>query len=387
MAETRFKAFLSCSFSEEDRDLVDFFVKLINSFDIYPMVYDYQEIGKLSSKIQEHILKSDCLIALALRKNKIEGTDFWSCSDWIQHEIAIAIAANKPVAIFVEDGVRIEGLIATEERRQRISRTNLLRDMDKITAFLFSLRKFLEQEQSAGIAHCPLLFRHYIVSKEILTEEVTKEKMEISMEALIEGLEAVPHSVEIEEATSGLSIKPFEFDFRCLEKPANVRVEPMVILSTDLKFLWKVCFNPPLKKGDKVKYSFKYILPNYRPFTYEELIKRIEEGTYEYKEPKVEACEWEINFPTYELRDEFEFPDKYEIENYYPAVYISEARIFSEKETQRIIEGSMFSAEEIFDKWVLKLHVRKPLLNHIYYTYYTPSKNIGEIIKDSAKRI
>ena len=73
MAEIHFKAFLSCSFAEEDRDIIDFFKKIIQSFNITPLVYDYQEIGRLTDKVKENIIQSDCLIAILTRKNKIEG--------------------------------------------------------------------------------------------------------------------------------------------------------------------------------------------------------------------------------------------------------------------------------------------------------------------------
>jgi len=375
MAEVRFKAFLSCSFAEEDKEVIDFFKRMIEAFDIDLMVYDYQEIGRISDKIKENIIKSDCLIAIATRRNKIEGSNYWTCSDWIQHEIALANAYNKPIAVFVEEGVKIEGLIAMEERRERFDRRNLLKNIDKITTFLYRLRNYLESTYQIEILETPVLLRHYIHSKEeMLSSELTVERTEILMESLINGLEATHHYIELEETTPGLSIKPKEFDFKCIEKPADTKVEPVIVLNTDYKFFWKILFNPPLKKGEKVKYAFKEVRPNYRPYTYEELMERIKKGVYEYKEPKCEACEWTIVYPTYELQHEFEFPENYEIENYYPDVVMGAARLKAEKELKRIKEGNMFTAEKIFDKWILKLKVPKPLQNHTYYIYYTPPK-------------
>ena len=324
---------------------------------------------------KRQIIKSDCLIAIATRRNKIEGSNYWTCSDWIQHEIALANAYNKPIAVFVEEGVKIEGLIAMEERRERFDRRNLLKNIDKITTFLYRLRNYLESTYQIEILETPVLLRHYIHSKEeMLSSELTVERTEILMESLINGLEATHHYIELEETTPGLSIKPKEFDFKCIEKPADTKVEPVIVLNTDYKFFWKILFNPPLKKGEKVKYAFKEVRPNYRPYTYEELMERIKKGVYEYKEPKCEACEWTIVYPTYELQHEFEFPENYEIENYYPDVVMGAARLKAEKELKRIKEGNMFTAEKIFDKWILKLKVPKPLQNHTYYIYYTPPK-------------
>lgn len=375
MAEIHFKAFLSCSFAEEDKEVTEFFKKLIEAFDIEPEVYDYQEIGRIPDKVKQRIIESDCVVAIATRRRKLEDSDYWACSDWIQHELALANAYNKPIAVFAEEGVRIEGLIAMEERRQRFDRENLIRDVDKITIFLFNLRNHLELTYQLGFLQAPVLLRHYIHARdEVVSKELTVERTEILMESLIDGLEATHHSVELEEMTQGLSIKPTEFDFKCEEKPSGTRVEPSVVLNTDHKFFWKILFKPPLRKGAKVKYAFKEIRANHRPYTYEELLERIDQGTYEYEEPICEACEWSIIYPTYELQSEFLFPENYEIENCYPHVVMGEARLKAENEMKRIKDGNMFSAEKMFDKWMLTLRVPKPLQNHTYYTYYTPPK-------------
>ena len=371
MAEIIFKAFLSCSLSQEDKDITEFFKKLIRSFDIQPEIYDYQEIGRIPDKVKENIVRSDCLIAIATRRKKIEGSDYWVCPDWIQHEIALANAYNKPIAIFFEEGVKIEGFIEMEERREKFARDNLTENIGKITRFLFNLRKYLESTYKAD--RLQVLIRHYVHTKEeMLSKELTVVRTEILMESLIDNLEATHHYIELEETTPNLSIKPKKFDFKCLETPSNTKVEPIIILNTDYKFFWKILFDPPLKKGEKVKYAFKEVFPNYRPYTYEEVLKRIKQGTYEYKEPICEACEWTIVFPTLELKSEFEFPENYEIRKYYPYVVIGASRLKAENEIRRIKEGNMFTAEKIFDKWVLNLKVAKPLQDHTYYTYYEP---------------
>ena len=377
MAEILFKAFVSCSLAQEDKEIIDFFKKIIRSFDIEPEIYDYQEIGRVPDKVKENIIRSDCLIAIATRRKKIEGSDYWACPDWIQHEIALANAYNKPIAIFVEEGVKIEGLIEMEERREKFIRDNLIKNIDKITIFLFNLRKYLESTYQTERLQVPVLMRHYIHAKEeMLSKELTVLRCEILMESLIAELESTDHSMELEDTTPGLSTKAKEFDFVCKEKPSGMNVEAAIIQNTDYKFLWKVMFDPPLKKGEKVKYAFKVIRPNYRPYTFEELMERIKQGTYEYKEPICEACEWYISYPTAELFFDFEFPDDYEIKKYYLDVKIGEdIRLKAEDEVKRIKDGNFFIAEKMFDKWALSLKVPKPIQGYLYYTYYEPPKH------------
>lgn len=376
MPEIRFKAFLSCSLAEEDKEVIDFFRKLIKSFDIEPEIYDYQEIGRIPDKVKENVIRSDCLIAIATRRKKIEDSDYWACPDWVQHEIALANAYSKPIAIFVEEGVRIEGFIAMEERREKFVRHDLIKDIHKVTTFLFNLRKYLESTYQVEKLQIPVLIRHYIHAKEeMLSKEVAVLRYEVLMESLIDELESTHHSMELEDTTPGLSTKPKQFNFVCEEKPSGMNVEPVIIQNTDYKFLWKVVFDPPLKRGEKVRYAFKVVRPNYRPWTYEEMLERIRQDTYEYKEPICEACELYISYPTAEFSFDFDFPEGYEIKKYHPDVKIGEkARLKAEAELKRIKEGSFFTAQKMFDKWTLSLKVPKPIQGHVYYTYYEPSK-------------
>jgi len=375
MAEILFNAFLSCSLTSEDSEIVEFFKRLIKSFDIEPEIYDYQEIGRIPDKVKELIVKRDCLIAIATRRNKIEGSDFWACPDWIHHEIALANAYKKPIAIFIEEGVKIEGLIAMEERRERFSRKNILQSVEKITRFLFNLRTHLDSMYRIDKLQVPVLLRHYVhVKEEIHSKDFSTMRCEVLMECLADELEATHHSIELEDMTPGLSLRPKQFDFICKEMPADMKVEPIVLQDSDLKYLWKVSFIPSLKKGEKVKYAFKLARPNTRAFTYEELMERISQGTYEYKEPICEACEWGISYPTAEFQFEIEFPENYEISKYYVDVRMGEADLKAENEVRRIKEGNMFSAEKIIDKWSMRLNVAKPLQNHTYYIYYVPPK-------------
>lgn len=377
MPRILFKAFLSCSFAPEDKEIVDFFKRIIKSFDIEPEIYDYQEISRVSDKVKTNIIRSDCLIAIATRRKKIEGSDYWTYPDWIQHEIALANAYNKPIAIFFEDGVQIEGFIGMEERRERFARDDLIGNIDKIAKFLLNLRDYLETAYQSERTQMPVLLRHYIHAKEeVLSKEVTVIRSEILMESLVAELEATHHLLELEDTTPGLSAKSIQFDFICKEMPPGMNVEPVIIQDTDYKFLWEVKFDPPLKRGERVKYAFKRTRANYRPYTYEEMVERIKQGTYEYKEPICEACEYYISYPTAELFYDVEFPEGYEIRRYHPDVRMGEdIKLKAESELKRIKEGNFFSAEKIFDKWVLSLKVARPLQGHVYYTYYEPPKS------------
>ena len=73
-----FTCFLSYSADEKDEEVVTFFEKIIDAFDITP----YRAIkkggaGPPAEKIREQIEQKDCLIAVATRRNKIADKNAW----------------------------------------------------------------------------------------------------------------------------------------------------------------------------------------------------------------------------------------------------------------------------------------------------------------------
>lgn len=101
-------------------------------------------------------------------------------------------------------------------------------------------------------------------------------------------------------------------------------------------------------------------------------MERISRGTYKYKEPVCEACEWNIAYPTTEFRFRIDFPERYDISNCHVDVKMGEAGLKAEHELRRIREGNMFIAEKIFDKWSLRLEIPGPLQDYTYYIFYVP---------------
>jgi len=370
VADKIYKAFLSCSFAPEDNKLKQFFANLVRALDFEPVLYDYQEIGDLSSKIKEQIIRCDCLIAVVAKRVKIENSDLWTCSDWVHDELALANAYQKPIAIFCEDAVKIEGLVAAEERRQLFSRDRLLDKVPEIVRFLFNLRTYLD----SVVSRTPAMLRHYVhVHEEIISAEVAVTRVEVLMECLADKLEATYHVTEIEDLTPGLSIRPQQFDFVCKESPFSMKVEPTVFRSTDRQHIWRINFSPALKRGDKVRYAFKYVQQNTRPWTLAELNQRIQQGTYEFKRPVCRARDWAINFPTVELTFDVDFPEGYEIHDCEVDVKTGEINLDAESEVRRIQTGAMLSAEKLIDKWSLSLKIPKPLQDHTYFIYYVPA--------------
>lgn len=117
-----------------------------------------------------------------------------------------------------------------EERREKFIRDDLLENIDKITKFLFKLRFNLEVTCQREQIQTPVILRHYVhVKEEITSKEFTTTRCEILMECLSDELESTHHSMDLEETTSGLSIKPKQLDFVCTEMPSGMKVEKVII--------------------------------------------------------------------------------------------------------------------------------------------------------------
>ena len=279
----------------------------------------------------------------------------------------------KPIALFVEEGVEIKGLTSMEENRQMFSRDNLLQNVEQIIRYLCNLKETLELTKSYN----PVLVRDYLHLEETFLKESVTQRCEVSMGSLVEELEATHHLWELDEKTPGLSIRPIEFSFKSLESPQGTSVGYTVVQDSDYKHLWRVTFTPPLKNGQKVKYAFKVVRPNIRPYTLEELMERVSRGTYKYKEPVCEACQWNIAYPTEEFRFRIEFPERYDISNCRVDVKMGEAGLRADHELRRIREGNMFIPEKTFDKWSLRLEIPGPFrtILIIFFMYRRPRIN------------
>jgi len=108
---------MSCSFAEEDLQIVEFFRSYCDSFGLEVLKYDFQEPLPLSDGVKKQIESADCLVAIATRRNRLESGE-WVCSDWIQHEVVYASAVGKSIVVLAEEGVRIGGLVERAERCQ-----------------------------------------------------------------------------------------------------------------------------------------------------------------------------------------------------------------------------------------------------------------------------
>lgn len=137
------KCFLSGSFSQEDRTDFEWFRKVAEAVELEVLTGEEPSVSPLPETVKSRIRDCDGFIALLTRRDKIEGSDEWRPPAWVEQEFALAYSMNKPMAVFVENGVRVEGLEPHVAKYERFSRDDLSTVAPTIVRYLVVLKNRL----------------------------------------------------------------------------------------------------------------------------------------------------------------------------------------------------------------------------------------------------
>jgi len=113
-----YKAFISRSNRIEDTPIVEPIVGMIRNWGFETKTVGINIFAKESKKIPheiiDEIITSDCLIAVATPRDRSAIDGFWKTLVWLHSEVSFAFLLNKPIIIFMDERVKKEGLIITE---------------------------------------------------------------------------------------------------------------------------------------------------------------------------------------------------------------------------------------------------------------------------------
>lgn len=99
-------AFVSASSEQQDAGVVRWFSEILRKHEVEPVsATSFPEPRPPPEKIKDLIQRSDFLVAILTKRDKIEGKDLWKGPDWVQNEIGFAIGKKKSFCLFVEEGV------------------------------------------------------------------------------------------------------------------------------------------------------------------------------------------------------------------------------------------------------------------------------------------
>jgi hypothetical protein len=137
------KCFLSGSFSQEDKTVFEWFRKIAEAVELEVITGEEPSVSPLAETVKSLIRDSDGFIALLTRRDKIEGSAEWRPPTWVEQEIALAYSMNKPMTVFVEKGVKVEGLDPHVAKYERFAREDLSAAAPTAVRYLTELKNRL----------------------------------------------------------------------------------------------------------------------------------------------------------------------------------------------------------------------------------------------------
>src|SRR5262249_40050719 len=108
MSFARVEAFLSCSFRSDDEEVVRLFVDLCSALNITCSNVNAGSFFSPSEVARKKLEDQDFLIAICTRRDE-KKTGKFAMPDAVRDEIGIAFGKERPILLFVEDGVEIGG--------------------------------------------------------------------------------------------------------------------------------------------------------------------------------------------------------------------------------------------------------------------------------------
>lgn len=134
------RSFLSCSFDAQDQEVFEWFRKMMDALEFDVLSGEEPTIRSLPEMVRERIRSSQAFVGVLTRRDKIEGSDEWFPPTWVRDEVAMAYSLGKPVAIFAEEGVRVDGIVPQLTKYEIWRRADLGRAAPTVVRYLLVLR-------------------------------------------------------------------------------------------------------------------------------------------------------------------------------------------------------------------------------------------------------
>lgn len=135
----KIKCFVSCSFDNKDKEVLEFFKELLIARVMEPYIENWPSPKSPPEKVRLTISNTDCLIAILTQKYELkDGT--WKVSDWINNEIGQAYMLEKPIIAFIEKDVKVNGILPYITTYIEFNRENLTQkytEFNKAITMLF----------------------------------------------------------------------------------------------------------------------------------------------------------------------------------------------------------------------------------------------------------
>lgn len=127
MQSIKIDAFLSCSFDQDDSEVVEFFRTVAEALDVRSVNVANASTNAPPHAAAEMIDNASLLIAVCTKRDELTNGKH-VMPQAVQDEISIAFGKKVPILMFVEDGVELAGFKANYGTYEKFNRANLRSD-------------------------------------------------------------------------------------------------------------------------------------------------------------------------------------------------------------------------------------------------------------------
>jgi len=387
MQSINVKAFLSHKFDDRIIWLVELVESICESLNISCENVNHSSSDLPIDEAKNIIENSHFLIALCTQDNKFSGKDEYSFSTAVQQEITIAHQSKKPIVIFAEKGVVLDGFLGNMCTYSKIDIENGL-DKELVENLVKGIHlekvKSIHENQfeisQEGVHHFYIdkmesiiklieddngnLMWHYITEKKYMFTSKFQLPLKFG---------AWPMSInELDDQTE----KTVTGTIEILENSKTFECEIIEDYPTNNSIEFSVNLHPFPSKDDFIKIRSKFSSPHFNIMYSEGNTKHVLDFkgvSYNSIDGKclINRCK--------ELDLKLIFPSGYfvDIEEIVPIVgtFTTSLDYVIERETERIKTNEFFKTKVFDDQIEISLNVTEPLYQHFYgFVWNAPKK-------------
>lgn len=373
------KAFFSCSFKNDDKEVNDYFRAICEGLDIscYNVEGGYSELPP--DKALEMIKSSDAVIAIAPARTKLDGTNQYCMPEAVSNEISFAYSLKKPLLIIKEDTVRADGF-------HNSYGTHLPFDRNKLgtTEFLRKAVHSIHNIKMGSISEHELLLSQevteFIAEKVSHLYELEREGSgfywQHSMQRTIRFSQNFNKPLKISRwndfalGKSGDGLPPIELSFEIIRASRNFETSIEYDEHTAYGVIANVSFSPSPIAGDFIEYFVSYrgrdLCVTYLEDT--DSLPNIEIDGRHY-------AAFDGIIPVNRAKDieiQFRFPREYRLAEGDAQFFVASFVQGVDYIVQSEIERAQLQKEVVGGKLSITARISSPLLRHIYGVTWIP---------------
>lgn len=377
MHSHKIDAFLSCSFSPPDQEVIDFFRTIAEALDIRLINVSGASTSVPPSEAAKKIDSSSLLIAICTKRDELTTGKF-VMPQAVQDEISIAFGKDVPILMFIEEGVEAVGFKSNYGTYQGFQRAKLL-ELDFIKQAISAIHtaklRAVGDEDSvtqAGLDDAVAEYVHHLVELKPDSEDFswsysTQKKIIYSVASKRPFPSGVWPTVK---ARCGEIVKEATWECRVLSSSNGITIKSEIEKKTAdcIEVLLKP--EPHPVAGDFIEYATyctsRYINAVWKDEVDEEVYVHLDEGDFECADGLVFIHRAKIALI------EFRFPETYGLseKDFHPFVgsYTTRVDYLVPSELARTTIEKISFAGNVS----IKLKVESPLPGHIYGIAWHP---------------